>query len=147
MPPSANGKEIDLVMQPFPSDQEVEKAQRAAKSTWTRSRQATGLRKMQLVHQAFPYAINGGPAAGGLTVRFHLLKRVITVCDASGFVTAIDEDDLGQLLSAVKLECSRRGSLRELVTGVKPPERSGSEVPSARVAPSSKISLSDIGLE
>lgn len=104
-------------MEPFPSPQEIAFAQQRCREAYEKSRTASGLEKMRLISEAFPYAVNGGE--GGLRLSWKREEKSWAIADSAGFITLIPEDDMVTLCVALGMEYGRAGSFRELVTGKK----------------------------
>lgn len=127
-------------MTPFPTKAEHAAASQSCQEAWEKSRRAAGLERMRLINLAFPFAIHGGSALGGLRVSYLHKHQALAVSDGAGFITLIEVDDWQTLFCALGMEAGERGSFRRTVEGgkayKKPPPKKAHK----------KISLTDLGL-
>jgi len=127
-------------MTPFLIKAEYVTSTQACQEAWEKSRSTTGLERMKLINLAFPFAIHGGSALGGLRVSYLHEHRALAVSDGAGFITLIDIKDWQTLLCALGMEAGERGSFRRAITGGKAYEK---------VQPKKenrKLTLTDLGL-
>ena len=106
-------------MEPFPTKAEVSLRQRICHEAWELSLSATGIEKMKLIAEAHPYAVDRSNAEGSLHIHWHPRLSSYMICDFSGFITMIPEDEPDILIEAIKLEFHQRGAFRESITGEK----------------------------
>lgn len=133
-------------MTPFPTPAEIAALQADCQEAWEKSKSAEGLEKLQLIRQAFPFAVQGAP--GGLRISWD--EKGWTIADSGGFITILDKDDIVTMLVILGMESAAPGSFRELIEGKKRRE----EVKPAPKPPHpdfakyqrGKITLADIGL-
>ena len=117
-------------------------AQRECEEALAKAQQAVGLSRLKLFHEAFPFAINFGPADGWLRLAWNPAASAISISDAEGFLTALREADLAELPELLRTEARTAGTLRFLITGKKPPRPKHHTAQS--VLP--KLTLADLGL-
>ena len=109
---------------------------------WERSRSASGLERLKLIHQAFPHAVSG--AGCGLNISY--APGEFSVSDLGGFLTLIDSDDTETLFSMVGMESGERGSVRHLLTGKNPFALRAVPVPKPEPKKKLHLTLGDLGI-
>lgn len=142
---------LSSAMTPLKTPTEVAAEQKACALAWEESRLRNGIDRMKLIYKAFPHAVNGGSARGGLRLLYLSEYNAFGICDEGGFLTLLGDEDnanaertLHQLFHLLSLESQDPGAVRELITGVARKRSLGT--PQVPKIPKKKFSLEDLGL-
>ena len=137
-------------MTPLKTHQEVLVAQEACYEAWRQAQSASGLRRLQLVHRAFPHAVQGA-TDGQLFIAWSEKHQLYSIADFGGFLTLATNSELKL---AIAIESASPGKFRQVITGVEPEKKEHSRVFSMDFEPAKSkrpkktkgLTLSDLGL-